>query len=576
MGRAWWLAIGAIGWLGEEPRAQTAGDFERRDVVVPMRDGVRLAADLWLPKGGSKAPVITIRTPYGRRAAWMDGKGLAEYFSARGYAVLIQDVRGTGDSPGTFGFLFQEANDGFDTIEWAGKASWSSGRVASMGLSYFGASQWVTARAKPPHLVCMAPTAAGGMYFNELPYVGGAFGAIWAFGWLNQFGKDRVDPSALDWAKAAAHRPLRTLDSAMGRSLPLYREFIDHSTLDAYWAKLQYFDEDFAAIGLPTLTITGTFDGNQPGALFYWRGMRRFSPAKERQFLLMGPWNHGQTWSGGSEGIGAFSWDKSGAVDYRPVQLAWFDYCLKGSRASFDFPRARVFLTGSNRWVDLPQYPTAARAKALYLRSGGKANTGAGDGRLSWDPPGQEPPDRYLFDPRNPAPSPKEEAGFDQRATHSRTDVLVYRSESLRAAVSVVGPVKLDLYFATDALDTDFTAKLLDIFPDGRAVMVGAKQAIFRARYRYGFDREVPLVPGKPTKVVLDLYDVAHTFVAGHRLALEVSSSAFPAFPPNQGTGSPVATDTVFKKARQLIFHEGQRASRLWLPLFPLDAGGKR
>ncbi len=551
--------------------APVVAQVQRRDAVqVPMRDGAKLAADLWLPAASGKYPVITIRTPYGRRADWLDAKGVGEYFATRGYAVLVQDVRGTGDSDGTFRFLFQEGNDGYDTIEWSAGQPWANGRVASMGVSYFGASQWVTARQRPPHLVCMAPTAAGGMYFNELPYVGGAFGVTWALQWLSQFGKHPVDPKTVDWAKLARHRPLRTLDSVMGRSLPIYRDFLDHSTLDDYWAKLQYFDEDFIQTNLPTLTITGWFDGNQPGALFYWRGMRAKSPAKDRQYLLVGPWNHQQAWTGGADKIGAFEWGKNGIVDYRPIQLAWFDYCLKGSASRFDFPRARVFVTGSNRWADLRDYPPpVGKPRALYLRSRGKANTVSGDGRLAWDPPGRETPDRYEYDPRNPAPSPEEGAGFDQRATHDRPDVLIYTSDRLQAGLTIIGQVKLDLYAASDGLDTDFTAKLIDVFPDGRSIMVGPKQAIFRARYRFGYQREVPLTPGRPTKLVLDLYDVAHTFLPGHRVRLELSSSAFPAFNPNQNTGNPVATDIEFRVARQMIFHDGQRASRLFLPVAP-------
>ena len=551
-----------------------AGAFERRDAVpVPMRDGIRLVADLWIPKGAGKYPVITIRTPSGRPAEWMDGKGVGEYFASRGYAVVIQDVRGTGDSPGTFGFLWQEGNDGFDTVEWSAVQPWSNGRVASMGHSYTGAAQWITARQKPPHLVCMAPTAAGGMYFNELPYVGGAFGMMGSLGWLNQFGKDSVDPKTVDWVKVANHRPLRTMDSVLGRSLPIYRDFLDHPTMDGYWAKLQYFDEDFLTATVPTLTITGWFDQNQAGALFYWRGVRAKSPAKAQQYLLAGPWDHRQTWAGGAEKMGAFEWGKAGVVDSRPMQLAWFDYCLKQSRPSFDFPRARVFVTGSNQWLDLPDYPPpgAGKPRAFYLRSRGHANTAAGDGTLSFAPPGQEPPDRFTYDPRQPAPSPEQEAGFDQRASHRRPDVLLYTSERMTGMLSVIGQVKLELYFASDGLDTDFTAKLIDVFPDGRSIMIGPKQAIFRARYRYGFERQVPLIPGKPTKMVLDLYDVAHTFLPGHRVQLEISSSAFPTFNPNQNTGNPVATDTIFRVARQLVFHEGQWASRLFLPVFPFD-----
>ena len=561
----WWAALALLVGAGTA-RAQV----ERKDAVkVGMRDGVTLVSDLWLPSVPGKHPTIIVRTPYGRRGEWMNGRGVGEYFAARGYAVVVQDVRGTGESGGTFAYLFQEINDGYDAIEWIARQPWSNGRVATMGLSYFGASQWVTARTRPPHLVCLAPTAAGGLYFNELPYVGGAFGADWALHWLNRFGPDRVDPGKVDWAQVARHRPLRTMDSVMGRVMPIYRDFLDHSTMDGYWRKLQYFDEDFAETTLPSLTITGWFDGNQPGALFYWRGMRKHSPARDRQYLLAGPWDHQQTWTGGGEKLGAFAWGKAGIVDYRPIQLAWFDYCLKGSTPTFAYPRARIFVTGSNEWRDLPDYPPAgSTVKSLYLRGNGRANTSAGDGRLEWQGPVRETADRYTFDPHDPAPGPDEDAGTDLRPLQTRADVLVYTSAALARPLTVIGQSKLELFAASDGFDTDFAAVLIDRFPDGRSIMIGPKIGMIRARYRTGYNQEVPLVPGRPTRLMIDLYDMAHTFLPGHRIQVQLSSAASPHFNPNQNTGNPVATDTVWRVAHQMILHEGTFASRLLLPVF--------
>ncbi len=563
VGYAGLLLAGLLSGTGE-------AQAQRRDAIkVAMRDGVTLVSDLWLPAPPGKYPAIVIRTPYGRGAGWLDARGVGEYFAAHGYGVVVQDVRGTGESGGTFAFLFQEINDGYDAIEWIAKQPWSNGRVATMGLSYFGASQWVTARTRPPHLVCMAPTAAGGMYFNELPYVGGAFGASWALNWLNRFGPNRVDPKTVDWGKVARHRPLRTMDSVMGRVMPIYRDFIDHSTMDDYWRKLQYFDEDFQEATLPTLTTTGWFDGNQPGALFYWRGMRKFSAARDRQYLLIGPWDHQQTWTGGGDKIGAFEWGKAGIVDYRPIQLAWFDYCLKGTTSTFAYPRARVFVTGSNAWHDFPDYPPAGSvAKSLYLRSGGRANTASGDGRLEWQPPQRETADRFTFDPRDPTPGPDEDAAMDLAPLQKRADILVYTSAPLSKPLTIIGQSKLELFAASDGFDTDFAAVLIDKFPDGRSIMVGPRVGMIRTRYRAGYNQELPLTPGRPTKLFIDLYDVAHTFLPGHRIQLQLASAAFPNVAPNQNTGTPVATDTVWRVARQMVIHETTFASRLLLPVF--------
>jgi len=537
-------------------------------VLIPMRDGVRLAADIWLPEANGRYPVLVARTPYMKT-----GLGLnqwATYFAKRGYVFVIQDTRGRGDSEGRFNFLFPEGKDGFDTIEWLARQPWSNGRVGTLGLSYLGSVQWLAAREHPPHLVCMAPTAAAGRWFEEIPWSGGAFLHAFALNWLNQTaGRAEQSPNGetANWTKVLAHRPLLTADSVFGRSMPMYREWLTHSTSDAYWNRLRFTPKDFAGITIPTLTTTGWYDGDQPGALFYWRGVMTNRASADRHFLVVGPWRHIETFRGGSVKVGDTEFSAESVIDTKAVHLAFFDWCLKNESERFDAPRARVYVTGANVWRTFDSYPPAGAApRTLYLTSGGKANTSAGDGKLVWDT-SDSPPDRFSFDPKNPVPDDMESWGVDRQSTQKRSDVLVYTSDALTEPVDVIGSVVVNLQAASDARDTDFTAALTDVLPDGRAISLGPFVGIRRARYRNGYTSEQLLTPGKVENFRIELFDIAHSFAPGHRIRLEISSSASPLYNPNQNTGNPVATDTVWKVAQQTIYHDRAHASALLLPV---------
>jgi hypothetical protein len=533
---------------------------------------VRLAANLWLPDTTGRHPTVLIRTPYDKTPQFRRYR-LAEYVKA-GYAVMLQDTRGRGDSEGTFGFYFPEGRDGFDTIEWIARQPWSTGRVATDGGSYLGTVQWLAARERPPHLACIVPTASSGRLFDELPYLGGAFRLEWALPWLNQT-SGRVSQSDLNqlvpWERLATERPLLTLDERMGRRMPLYRAFLEHDTLDDYWRRIHFDDRDFAKIEVPALTVTGWFDGDQPGALWYWDGMSRRSGERPPQYLVIGPWTHVQTYLGGELKVGQFTFDSTAGVDIQADRIRFFDWCLAGRRASFEAPAVRVYVSGLNRWRSADRYPLPGTAtRPLYLRSGGNANSIRGDGALAWEEPGEEPPDRFTYDPKHPVPS--REPSTDHASIAERDDVLVYSTPVLGEPVEVIGRVFVRLHAASDAVDTDFTAKLLDVFPDGRAVKLGPNAVgAIRARYRNGYHRVEPLTPSRPELFTIELFDVGHRFLPGHRIRLEVSSSAAPFINPNQNTGNPVATDTVWRVARQTVFHDRSRPSHLLLPVLPVE-----
>lgn len=542
----------------------------RFGVPVPMRDGVRLDAHVWLPDSAGRFPAILIRTPY-IKTPQFKRYGLARYVR-EGYAVVLQDTRGRGDSEGEFDFYFPEGRDGHDTIEWIARQPWSDGRVGMDGGSYLATVQWLAARERPPGLRCIVPTAPSGRIFDEVPYLGGAFRLEWALPWLNSVA-GRVAQGDLAelvaWRSIAAHRPLLTADVAFGRPMRLYREFLTHDTLDDYWRRIQFTAADFARVDVPVLTVTGWFDGDQIGALFHWDGIEARGGLADRTFLIVGPWTHAQTYLGGAPKVGAYELGPDAILDIQSARVAFFDWCLKGSTPRYDAPRVRLFVTGANRWISADRYPLpAAQVRALYFRSGGAANSSGGDGRLAWDRPARERPDTFTYDPRNPVPS--RGVAQDHAETGARRDVLVYTSEALAGPLDVVGRVFVKLVAASDGPDTDFTAKLLDVHPDGRAVLLGPSAVgVRRARYRHGYDRQVPLTPGRAEELEIELFDVGHRFLPGHRIRVEVSSSAFPFIDPNPNTGLPIATDTTWRMARQTVYHDATRASRVLLPIVP-------
>jgi putative CocE/NonD family hydrolase len=545
-------------------------------VRMPMRDGVELSADIWMPSEEGRYPAILIRTPYIKTTHRHRFPEYGAFFASHGYAFVVQDVRGRGDSDGDFDFFFGEGEDGYDTIEWIAAQPWSSGRVGMMGGSYWATVQWLAAREKPPHLACIVPTAPSGRYFDEVPYIGGAFMLGPMLPYLNDISgriAQSVNAAEVDWEGVFKHRPLNTMDQLMGRSMRLYQEFLEHSTLDAYWKRISFTADDFQELDLPALTVTGWFDGDQPGALFYWRGMAEHSRARDSQFLLIGPWTHSQTYLGGELKLNDMEFAPESVVDNKAIHLEFFDCYLKESAATFDHPRARVYLTGSNMWREFDQYPPAqVEYRRLYLRSNGRANSLIGDGGLSWEAPGEEPPDRYTYNPKNPVPSSDddEELAIDHRSIERRDDVLVYTSEVLDDPLDVIGTVFVKLHASSDALDTDFTANILDVYPDGRAVKLGNRAAgVIRARYRNGYESTELLTPGKVEEYTIELGDIGHSFLLGHRVRIEISSSAYPFVNPNQNTGHPIATDTEWRMAKQTVYHDAERPSHVMLPVMP-------
>jgi putative CocE/NonD family hydrolase len=543
---------------------------QRFNLRTPMRDGVELSADAWMPMQEGLYPAILVRTCYGKKDWNTKYPEVAPFFASRGYVFLVQEVRGTGDSDGFFDFLFQEGRDGYDTVEWVAQQDWCNGRVGMMGVSYSGAVQWLAARERPPHLTCIAPTAACGLYLNELPAVGGVFYLSWTLPWLMLVSGGNLD--TIDWDSVFRHRPLLDADLAAGTKTPLYREFLQHPTLDDYWKQIQFTAEDFPKIEIPVLNTTGWFDADQPGALYYWRGMEAAWPNRSDQFLIVGPWTHFQTFSARSGRVNSLQFTPDTMGDSKETHLAFFDRYLKDTPGAFNQPRARIYLTGANQWRESTQYPPAElHAVPYYLHSGGNANTMSGDGFLNLEKPINEQSDRFTFSPTNPVPLASNSLAFDCRLVEIRRDVLVYTSSPLALPLQVLGRVRVELWAASDARDTDFTARLVDVSPDGQPINLGCEEfgGAIRARFRSGLEKETLLEPGSVEKYTIDLFDIGHVFLPGHQLRLEISSSAFPILHPNPNTGNPIATDSETQVAQQTVFHGWEHPSALILPLLP-------
>lgn len=549
------------------------------DVRAPMRDGVELSADVYLPaEGAGPWPVILYRTPYDNSTAAFPELG--RYHAGRGYAFVAQDVRGRADSDGRFEPFVAEAEDGHDTVEWVAAQPWCDGAVGMMGGSYSGLVQWLAARERPPHLRALVSTAAAGRWLEELPYQFGTFSSYWAF-WLNLVGGRTLQqpvqaprPSLPEWPRILTHRPLRDADRALGRTNTAWRTWLEHGTFDEYWRALSLRGR-FAEIDLPVLHITGWFDGDQWGELFYWRGMVDESPAADRQWLVSGPWDHAGTRTP-KRSLGGRDFGDGAVVEMVELHARFFDRWLKGVENGQDRdPKVRIFAMGVNEWRDDEAWPPPAMTpRPAYLHSGGRAQTLAGDGRLTWDAPGaDEPGDTFTYDPEDPTPSvpdvsalPFGDVPFDNRWRLRRDDVLVYTSAPLEEDLEVSGHPTVVLHGCSDQVDTDWHVSLCDVLPSGRSDEL--TRGCLRAAYRDGVDAQpAPLEPGRDYEFRLEMMATSNVFLAGHRVRLCVASAHFPTRARNPNTNAPTGDDDETRVARNTILHDAARPSRLVLPV---------
>ena len=554
-------------------------------VAIPMRDGVILYADIYRPVGDGKHPVLVSRTPYSTER-FATAYATAVFFARRGYVYVFQDVRGRHESEGVWDPARYEFEDGYDTVEWAAIQPWSNGKVGMQGGSYLGSDQWQAAKLQPPHLTSLFPDVAATSWYHHAFTLNGGFRLSLAFGWgpvrqesriMQNTGQHTMEggPDNISYEKVIWHLPLVDMPRLVGRDAKFYEDWIEHPDYDDYW-KAVSVEEHFDKMQVPAYNFGGWFDILLQGTLNGYTGLRNHGgteAARRGARLQVGAWGHGPSRKHGDLDFGPANY-----VDERAVQLRWYDYTLKGiDNGMAGEPPVALFQMGRNRWRFHDDYPLPeTQYRELYFHSDGQANSYRGDGSLSWDRPDQEPGDHYRYDPNHPVPShgganccgtPTPVGPVDQRRVERRNDVLVYTSDFLKEEVDVTGPVKVVLYASSDAVDTDWVAKLVDVYPDGKAYNVA--EGILRARHREGQDKPKLMERGTVYRFEIDLLATSNAFLPGHRIRVDITSSHFPQFDRHPNTGEPFGKSDKVKVARQTIYHNSARPSHVLLPVIP-------
>jgi putative CocE/NonD family hydrolase len=564
------------------------------NVPVTMRDGTILYADVWRPDKSGKFPTVLTRTPYNKnlqfptRAGYMNPQRLAR----NGYAVVIQDVRGTGDSEGEAHFWKQEIEDGYDSVEGVAALPWCDGNIGMYGFSYFGYTQLAAAVARPPHLKTICPGMT--LYIpRSFPYSlkGDAFKLLLHLNWclqqtVGKLMRQNLPPqemmlqlkkiiNSIDTVKEQVKTlpvediPAAKLVDEFGM-MPAFLDVAKHNE-EGYWGQAAG-ELNLDDIEVPVYHFAGWYDTEMtPGLLADYRKLQdRKKHRLAANHLHIGPWIH----SGEMMNIVGqldFGMVSNGALeDITGRHIRWFDRWLKGKQNALENDKpVRIFVMGSNVWRNESEWPLArTKYQKFYLHSDGQANTSNGNGALAATLPENELPDNFLYDPRNPAPSNEMGMGaYDQREVEKRPDVLVYSTPVLEKDIEVTGPLKLVLYASTTAVDTDFTGKLVDVWPDGAAYNVA--EGIVRARFRRSADEPELLHPGEVYEYEIDLGATSIAFKGGHRIRLEVSSSYFPKWGRNLNNGENPGMRAEPKIAAQTIYHDSLRPSHIVLPVIP-------
>jgi uncharacterized protein len=539
-----------------------------------MRDGTKLLADMYRPDIPGKFPVLLQRTPYNRASSSDFSPSFAFRAASRGYIVIMQDVRGRFESEGEWYPFKYEERDGYDTVEWAATLPYSDGRVAMFGASYVGATQMLGAIASPPHLVALFPSITASDYHENWVYQGGAFVQGFMEFWTSQLAQDTLtrrvrfntQERRYERRLPLTEYPLFDIGGQEGLA-PYFFDWLKHPSDDAYW-KQWSIEERYAKITVPAYHVGGWYDMFLGGTLRNYVGIELHGgngAARHGQRLIVGPWYHRPAPFDGKTGDVDFG--PTAFFDQTELALHWFDYVVKGVKNGLEKEKpVKIFVMGENVWREEDEWPLArAQTTPFYLRSGGNANSAAGDGTLSVGPAERAGLDQYVYDPAEPTPTFA--PARDQRAVESRSDVLVYSTEPLQHDVEVTGPVAVELYVSSSAPDTDFTAKLVDVSPTGFAVNL--TDGILRARYRNSAEQPELLTAGVVYRMTIDMWATSNLFRAGHRIRLELSSSNFPRFERNLNTGEEQATGKRMAKATNTVFHDPSHPSALILPIVP-------
>lgn len=528
------------------------------NVSVPMRDGVRLSANVFRPGAPGRYPTVLLRTPYNKGDAIT---AAYQVYVNHGYAVVVQDVRGRYKSGGKFEPINEDVNDGDDTLNWIARQPWSDGGVGMYGGSYLGIVQWKAALTRNPHLKAIFPYVSGDDDYRDRFYSpGGALKLGHRLLWLAQNMKANgyVPP---DFKSYVSILPVRRAGAAAtGHALDAWNIAVNHPQYDRFWKDVSV-REHLGDVHIPVYSVGGWYDNYVESDL---DAFSILSKHNREDRIMIGPWPHVFSATFPNADFG-----KDSQVSLRPEILRWFDRWLKGNDTPEPAHPVRIFVMGINQWRDEDEWPPArARSERFFLGPGGE---------LGPRPDQRGSSDTFVYDPRNPAPTMGGAVccdphvfpwgPMDQRPVEKRADVLVYSTAPLRSDMEVTGPIRVVVYASSSAPDTDFTAKLVDVFPNG--VARNLTDGILRSRYRDSLEFPKLMTPGAVYRMTIDAGVTSNVFRAGHRIRLEISSSNFPRFDRNPNTGAPIGDDREMRKATQTVYHDHERPSYVLLPIVP-------
>ena len=546
------------------------------DAKVPMRDGVLLSADIYLPFSEGPFPTLLLRTPYNKQEA----RYIHEFvprFVQNDYAVVMQDCRGRHDSDGEWYPYVNEPKDGYDTQQWIGAQPWCDGNLGTFGGSYVGFTQVMSAPLRSPYVKGLFPSGSQETNYGMV-YMDGLFHMTMGQ-WFMRMGTGRTQTdesrSLMNEDELKKRLPLISAFDDIC-DIPSYKDAIRHYTYDELWKSYGVKDK-YGEIDTPAYFITGWYDAliHDNFRLFNgWRNKARSAEARKLTRLLVGPWYHMTI--GSAQPFNDFNVGPTAGVDVVAEHLRWYDRRLKGIDNSIDDePPLRLFIMGENVWRDEHEWPLARTLYTdYYLHSGGRANSLHGNGVLFPEPPSEEPPDHYRYNPDDPVPTmggPINHRNYagprDRRPAERRDDVLVYTSEPLRDDIEVTGSAVLTLYASSTAPDTDFVATLVDVHPDGKAINI--TEGALRARFRESLENPTLIEAARVYEYKINVWETSNLFKAGHRIRLEVSSSNFPRFDRNLNTGHQPGLDADVRTAEQTVYHDSRYPSRVTLPIIP-------
>ena len=540
-----------------------------REIMIKMRDGTRLQSFLYLPEGRGPFPSLMARCMYGTDKVADIAQGYAE----KGYAVLTQNVRGRHSSQGGPTGRGDFPLDGYDTMDWMIAQAWCNGRIGTFGRSALARVQTSTAFLAHPAHLAMAPTV---LPYGMMSHLGGSFMLSQVAQWLYfaQSGPELNEYENVDWTPHLYKLPVTSVLDGLGGPKDLYVDFVTKP--HGVYGRSKDKAADFGALRTPNLMVTGWYDHCGTGPLDFFMDTMAFASGEQKRntHLIIGPWDH----SADGDAAGEYDFGPESKLNTAALEERFFARHLKGEREGKPMPPVKLFVMGKNQWRDEREWPLSrARETEFYLHGDGRVRGAWNRGGLSMEPPREEEPDRFIYDPADPVPTwggansgpasalPMKRGPRDQQITLYRPDVLTYYSQPLEKPLEVTGPLKLVLYAASSAVDTDFTAKLMDVAPSGEAMLIS--DGVVRARYRNGLDNPELIRPGQVYRYELDLWSTSNEFQAGHRLALAVSSSNFPRINRNLNTGGDNERDSRFIRAEQTVFHDSRYASHLVLPV---------